>query len=367
MDNTTLLTCASFESCSERDDSGAFGTAIAFDGNDGITVDETFELQGDYTFAFWVKTSEAAQQEIVRVTDVSADNDVIGFTTNNGIPTFAHVASNGSVVSLTGPQLNGGAWHHVAMVLDGTQTTLYINGVAQPIGQAVAPHNGTDVQLTFGKAGATSDLNQFIGSLDEFLYIPEATGADGVQVLMNSTWPVIDIPEQFVTFSADPFANINVNGTALVSADAADGLFTIDQEVEAALALQNEQVVIPVVDLNSSALDTFLTFEDVPGATNFENIGTRNDYTCSGTECPTAGLRSLINRAAYFDGIDDGLTMLDGSLQSTTGDGDGATYAMWVKGERGTLFDSGTSPFIGLEADMSGMDGHRPMGRHNLC
>ena len=368
VDKTTQWMCTTPGSCPVPDESGAHGAGIAIAENDAVTLDQTFHLQSDYTFAMWMKTDSFALQEVFHLSEVDTGDPVVRFFMDSGFPTFYHYfADNGSVANRTSDErMSGGEWRHYALVLDGSELSLYVDGELQPsTSSSVAPRNGTEVQLTLGEEGAGSGEDPFTGSIDELIYIPEATSADGVQVLMNSTWPAVEIADPFVTFSAEPNANIIVSGSATVSADVLDGLYTIEEEVEAALALQNETIAIPIVDTYSGDIDIFLPFEEVPGATVFQNIGTDADYVCADTGCPTAGLRGVIDRAAYFDGVDDGLVIQSTrsmSLRTRARDDDSISYSLWVKGESGTLFDTDDKAYEGIEADFNQANLHVDSG-----
>ena len=87
----------------------------------------------------------------------------------------------------------------------------------------------------------------------------------------------------------------------------------------------------PIIDNNAANLDYFFPFEDVPSITIFDNIAGTDEGICSGTHCPTGGTRGIIQRAAYFDGVDDYLQLTGDTRE---------TIAVWVKAERGTIIDA---------------------------
>ena len=147
------------------------------------------------------------------------------------------------------------------------------------------------------------DDRYFEGLIDEVVIIPSAVDSDGVHTLMNSTYPTISIDDDFLTLEAGPLSSITSNGTAQVDENAISGVQRFEQEVEAALELQ-QPIDFPILDGNVASLQLFLPFEDVPGVTVFENV-VGDDLTCLGDSCPTAGLRGIIDRAAFFDGLDD--------------------------------------------------------------
>jgi Concanavalin A-like lectin/glucanases superfamily/Bacterial TSP3 repeat len=80
-----------------------------------------------------------------------------------------------------------------------------------------------------------------------------------------------------------------------------------------------------------------LALDEVPGSTQFQYGYDTGQYgTCSGTACPTAGLRGLINWAAYFDGNDQ-IQMQPPN--STTEYYRHFSISAWVKASQGTIFD----------------------------
>ena len=163
-----------------------------------------------------------------------------------------------------------------------------------------------------------------IGSMDELIWLPVAANQDGVTYLMNSVYPAIDVPAEFVTYNAAALTTVNVSGAATVNDTVASSIHRFETEAEAALQLQGG-FTYPVIDDNASDLDYFFPFEDVPGSTTFDNIASTTDEgICSGTQCPTGGVRGIIQRAAYFDGVDDYL-----QLGANTRE----TISVWVNAE----------------------------------
>ncbi|MBK9055195.1 MAG: LamG domain-containing protein [Chloroflexi bacterium] len=135
-----------------------------------------------------------------------------------------------------------------------------------------------------------------------------------------------------------------MSGSAEVSPNATTSQHQFSQEVEAALTLQ-AQIDYPVVDPYASNLGLFIPFEETPGSTLFDNLiayGPTSDWhheaTCSGTSCPTAGLRGQVDRAVYFDGIDDYLVVNIDDHYSWGPDIH--TLSVWINAKRGTVVDA---------------------------
>ena len=90
----------------------------------------------------------------------------------------------------------------------------------------------------------------------------------------------------------------------------------------------------PVFDENNVL---HLPLDEVPGATQFQYGYDTGEYsTCSGSACPTAGLRGLINWAAHFDGNDQ---IQIQPPNSTTEYYRHFSVSAWVKASQGTIFD----------------------------
>jgi hypothetical protein len=80
-----------------------------------------------------------------------------------------------------------------------------------------------------------------------------------------------------------------------------------------------------------------LALDEVPGATQFQYGYDTGQYgTCSGSACPTAGLRGVINWAAYFNGNNQ-IQMQPPN--STTEYYRHFSISAWVKASQGTIFD----------------------------
>ena len=200
-----------------------------------------------------------------------------------------------------------------------------------------------DLWLGRHKSSATQ---YFTGVLDELVIVPTAVSTDAVQLLMNSTWPMIDVPAEFEPFSATALTSQVVSGIAPVSPYAQTSQHRFDQEVEAALVLQ-AQINYPVIDDNAADLRLFIPFEDGPGSTVFDNLisypqpnsNPDVEALCSGDHCPTAGLRGQAERAAYFDGLNDYLTMDFEPLGVGYGP-DLHSMAVWVNAKQGTILST---------------------------
>ncbi|MEM8859333.1 MAG: LamG-like jellyroll fold domain-containing protein, partial [Chloroflexota bacterium] len=342
--------------CPTIDPSGQFGEALLFDGNDDyLSVNPVDFAQGDYTIGLWFKTASAAQQMLFAATPVSTGDHGITLQIENGRLDYLHRLPGGSSGGQTLTSSSGladGEWHYLTVTRQGTMLSLYVNGVL--VDSDTTTRDGAELlDISLGRFGPDQNSQMFNGSLDEVIVIPAAVEADGVNALMNSTFPAISISSLFETFSANAGESVSVAGSAKVNTNATHGRYVFAEEVEAALELQSA-IDYPFIDANADKLVVFFPFEDVPGSTIFEDIVNVEEGSCSENSCPTAGLRGQVGRAVYFDGIDDEI------FTEGAGAGNGTTISTWVKADRGTIFDSrdlrnSGDLFEGVQLDMENL------------
>ncbi|MCI0394919.1 MAG: tandem-95 repeat protein [Chloroflexi bacterium] len=294
--------------------------------------------------ATWFKSSTTGvQQDILSAVQTSTGlHGVLLELNSSGRLRFLHrfpTGVSGGVNIISPASFTDGQWHYATAVRQGDNLYLYVDG--DLAGQATASANATSsMNVTLGRLSNSTRF--FNGQLDQTLMIPAAVDPDGVQLLMNTTWPIINIAADFVTF-ADPAGQaVEVSGSATVDENALSSIHHFDEEVEAALDLL-QVIQFPSLDLPNTTLKTFVPFEDVPGSSTVENATSTSEYSCSGDRCPTLGLRGFIDRAAHFDGFNDQLL----------GGVPGATYAVWVKADQGTIFSgiNGNGPGIALDTN----------------
>jgi hypothetical protein len=324
---------------------GKYGSAADFDGDAYLTVSQGKNFFGanQFTEAAWIYST---------ATD-SGFHGIMGYQQGSATVTMApslwvyqqtklHFGfgdgSNWNSNS-TGSVLTANAWNYVASTFDGTTFKVYVNGVSVYetsawAGKSIYP----TTKFYIGKVNT-----YFNGCIDEPVILPVAVDSAGINLLMNSSWPTIDIPTLYTSFSAGALSSLNVSGSAQVSPYAVNSRQRFEQQAEAALQLQTT-IDYPVVDDNSASLAVFLPLEETPGSTTFENLMSyynntlRVHGTCSDTGCPIAGVRGQVSRGVYFDGLDDAIKM-DFSTVPGLWKPQLSTFAMWVKGKQGTLFE----------------------------
>lgn len=327
---------------------GKFGGGLTFDGTDDyLTLPAQSFATGDYTIGAWFKsTTWSSAQTILGATDPNnpAAHGVLIEIQGDGKLRWLHrfpTAMSGSTSLISPSTYNNGVWHYLTAVRAGTRMTLYVDGA--PVASGTAAQNASGpLSLVLGRRASGSASNYFKGSLDELTVIPAAVTAAGVQTLMSSTYPLIGIDAAFTGFSQAAQSASTVSGSAAVGTNTPTSQHRFDQEVEAAVDLQ-QPISYPLNDANASSLWALLPFEEPPGATVFANAGDvsywtnlgldRTRLTCDGSGCPQAGLRGKVDRAVAFDGVDDRLAF-SGTAGATQ------TVAVWVKADRGTILDT---------------------------
>ncbi|MCA9980248.1 MAG: hypothetical protein KDD89_05430, partial [Anaerolineales bacterium] len=324
---------------------GQFADGLAFDGQDFLIVNTPINpAKTDFSASLWFKTSDFSDEPILLQQEDrnGTGRTWLGLNASGNLYSFL---GNSSLTSNTAVSPN--QWHHAAVSYDGTTLRLYLDGLLVASDERAMETNNGAFWVGRPKLGVGNGFDRyFTGELDELVIVPHALEADAVQLLRDSRWPMIDVPDEFVPYSATALTNQLVSGTAVVNPYSATSLHRFEQEVEAALVLQ-AQINYPIVDDNAGSLEMFFPFEDGPGTAVFDNLisypnGFINpdlEAVCANAAtCPTAGLRGQVGRAAYFDGQDDYLFM-DAFDYSTVGPNEVTAVSVWVNAAQGTILD----------------------------
>lgn len=348
-------TCPGFASCPSKTN-GRYSSGILLDGIDDYLVLDTpvNPAVEPFSAALWFRVSDYSNSPIFLQ---QADGSGTGRT-------WLGIQSDGRLYSfLGGSYLNSTStvltdvWHHAAVTYDGTTLRLYLDGAE--VVSDVRAMEASDGQMELGRHPSLG--RYFNGRLDELVMLPTAVTADKVQLIMDSSWPMIDVLDEFVPYAASALSTQFVSGLAPVNPHVTTSQHRFDQEVEAALVLQTE-IDYPIVDPYASDLQLFIPFEDGPGSQIIDNLipypnpsgnPDREAYCLQAAHCPKLGLRGQVERAAYFDGQDDYL-FLDTNIPGGYGPGPVRTVSVWVNAEAGTIFDlrfDSTSTWFTLDMD----------------
>ncbi len=349
--------CADVFSC-PLSATGIFNEGLSFDG-----IEQYMSLgqilnpaEGDFTIAIWFNPDSYGQvRHILQQQDDSGTGRVwLGQYANGQLYTSLGGAD---LAGTQIPTIN--EWHHGAVVYEQDTLYLYLDGELVNSSQISMESNDGDVIL--GRENDT-DNYFFNGLMDELVVFDAALSPAAIQFLMTSQLPVIDVPDKFITFSAPALSSVEVSGSATVNEHADSSVSQFDQEVEAALELQDGVLVFPTYSNTADSLDLYMPFEDAPGSTSFKNLseyissgGTNYgsfDPYCVDSGCPTAGLRGQIGRSIYFDGIDDYITV-DFTDVYQFADTNLGTISLWVNAKQGTILQTEYN----LEIDMKKITG----------
>ena len=174
---------------------GVIGSAVDFDG-----VDDRAELgrvpvgaSGSFTLEAWIRADATAAPMTVVSSGTPAGPlaelrvDPIDATSGE---LRAEIRVGGSPVIATGPApVAVGAWHHVALIHDGTSLTAVVDGTAgSPVATAAAVDQDPTATLTIG--GRTGGVSPFDGPIDEVRLAEVARTTDRLAVqFANATDP----------------------------------------------------------------------------------------------------------------------------------------------------------------------------------
>jgi hypothetical protein len=174
---------------------------LAFNGvNQYVNLDRSVGDVRQATVTAWVKWSGGvANQPVFHLG--ATTNKCLYLTPDNGAGQAALVIANGGVTqTFAGSNaLPIGAWTHVAVTLDGTNATLYVNGALAATApntnradQLLAPNTATGFQHNYLARGIGDALPFFRGAVDDVQFYATALNAAAIgalQPVTNATGP----------------------------------------------------------------------------------------------------------------------------------------------------------------------------------
>ena len=318
------------------------GGGASFDGvDDRITAEMVESNLGTFTVAFWVKNAAAGQ---------SIYDSVFCNHTPNAANTFQIDMGNGFQYRGTQTVSFGaapvGEWVHLAVVSDGTDTTLYYNGV--PVQTMVGVNDDLFDSVNLGVN--RNEGNFFQGEVDEFYLFEKALTQQDLLDLTGITLNAAPVAtDSTFSVSENAAAGTSVGTVSATDPDAGDtlaysitagnggGEFAINSstgEITTTTALDYEaaaQYVLTVVVSDGSLTDTATITVDVTNV----------------NEAPVAnGASGNVNEDAVV-----GTTVA--TVTSTDPDaGDSATYAITAGNDGSFAIDSST----GVITTAAGLD-----------
>jgi hypothetical protein len=171
---------------------------LQFDGTTQyVRLDRSVADLFNFTFTAWVKPLGGAGNQAVLWLGASSTQRLY-FTPDDGTghAKFA-IANGGADQTLTAPAaLTPGVWTHVAIALNGTTGTLYINGTAIASGsitirpfQLLAPNTATGGQQNYLARSQGTIMPMFCGALDDVHFYSATLAAADVAALQPPTAP----------------------------------------------------------------------------------------------------------------------------------------------------------------------------------
>ena len=163
---------------------GEIGSAAgSFGGETGLTVgtQPVYQFTGPFTLSAWVNT-------VSKGTILTMQNDIINgynLAISYGIIRFCVYA--GAAENCVGGgnyPLSSPTWTYFTAVFDGSNISVYANGVLLQSGNAAAPTASTG-PLVFGIAQRGGDYSNFIGSIDDIRIYSRALSAGEIASLYN--------------------------------------------------------------------------------------------------------------------------------------------------------------------------------------
>lgn len=157
---------------------GEPNSSISFNGVDEeIITSMTNDLNGDASISFWVNISENSHNERIIW---KGDDDLEIYT--NAISQGVKV-KDGDGTDLTGTtDIIGNGWHHVVVVFNTTDTTMYYDGQEEATASQDMLETSTDNLYVGSKGGAS---NYFNGSIDELMIFNYALSESEVETLFG--------------------------------------------------------------------------------------------------------------------------------------------------------------------------------------
>ena len=149
---------------------------------------------GDFSVSFWVKTvqqSSAAPDLIVKwPSNLNPLGPRSGFavTSPGGTLLFKAYSDNGPTVSVVGPTISDGAWHHVAARKTATELSLFLDGRAVGTRAHTLGSLSNTAPLQMGGFG-NSGILEFDGQLDEVRLYSRALSTAEITALASVPGP----------------------------------------------------------------------------------------------------------------------------------------------------------------------------------
>ncbi|MCP4424207.1 MAG: LamG domain-containing protein, partial [Chloroflexi bacterium] len=345
--------CDNFaNACPTSGEDGRFGSAIAFDGNDALSIAAgNINLANQsFTLSAWAKRNAPG-----------ADNYIInqGSTVNNTGLLFGFRSDNLFTCAFWGNDLNSPVaytdteWHHWACSYnaDTSTRTLYRDGLQVAQDTASAHYQGSGA-LFMGRGLAGG---YFSGLIDEVAIFTTDMAADEVMDLMNGRYnpnDLIVLPDTPLTYHATV---TNTSPTRAINGHLVADSQIIDPAVAApnmALRFEEEDYIFSFNNGWETGESAYFCPDQVAECAT-DGATESNTATCiyNNGSCPTIGESGRRRYAVRFDGVDDVINMPSlGPARS------GQILAFWINvdslpsgGQLATILDTASEEMGALD------------------
>jgi hypothetical protein len=238
------------------DRNGMTNSAYSFNGTSSfITVpnNATFNFQNQFTFSYWINAASLSglQMSLILSKQINFGTDQNGFNSNLDVGALNNFRiQNGTsnpAFSLNSPtnSIAINTWYHIVQTWNGSQGTIYINGVLTAQNTSSAILGNTSADLLIGKANwVAGNVKVFNGKIDDIGIWNRALTAQEIANLYNpcAIPPSAPIAADSQTFCATPaptVASLSATGTSIQWYDAA----TAGNLVASTATLTNGQVL----------------------------------------------------------------------------------------------------------------------------
>lgn len=192
--------------------SGRFGQAVSIGGSgQGVVTANIVTLTNAFTFATWVKSAGTSSQYQRIINNAYATGGYLGTDSANK---FLTIIKNKTFVSSSQSSADTAAWHHLALVWDGLNVTLYYDGTAIQ----TKTYTGTDASLVskiaFGNNTVPND-EFWNGAMDDaFVFGRALTGSEVAGLFTGSgSWPSTNLLPAATSLQLANGAALDLGGT----------------------------------------------------------------------------------------------------------------------------------------------------------
>ncbi|MCK4828749.1 LamG domain-containing protein, partial [bacterium] len=181
--------CPGAATCPTWTNSGKFGKALSFDGNDYVDAGTNLDINGELTISAWIKPDvDTGGPHMI----VGNDGTAVGDYALEINRTAGRVSAywGNQVIITSDSSINTTDWQHVTLVRKGSTSDwtaeIYIDGILDKTATTSVNTTGTNETTAIGVAGS-SGAYDFEGDIDEVKIYNSALTQDQIKLLYNQT------------------------------------------------------------------------------------------------------------------------------------------------------------------------------------